>query len=277
MSTMRNKVLNLAARQVGYKESGDNITKYAKYFDDPKGAWQWFNTKKNGVPGAAGGWCSIFICWLFCQNEILGPKKALKFLGCPAPQNNCAAGVPYLWEYLTARGWKVDKKKGAPGDIIFFNSKKHVGIIEKVEGSKYYTIEGNKNNMVKRCSYAITSSSVYGICRPAWAEIEPKTEPTPEPITTPEPLKDPKPATAPTATKPQTATKYIIKTNTGAPLALRTAPKRGAVCLEWMKNGASLKVNSFVKGEKVGSSDKWAHCVYNGRTGYTFAAYLKKA
>lgn len=254
MSTTRNKVLNLAARQVGYKEIGDNVTKYARYFDTT--AWQWFNTKKQGAE-----WCAIFICWLFCM--VLGAKKALKFLGCPAPANNCAAGVPFLWSYLVKRGWKVDKKKGAPGDIIFFNSKKHVGIIEKVTGGKYYTIEGNKGNMVKRCSYSVTSSAVYGICRPAWAEVDPKPEPTPAP----EPAPAPKPA-------PQ---KYKVKTNTGAPLALRSAPKKGARCLEWIANGSTVTVSEFVKGEKVGSSDTWAHATHNKKTGYAFAAYLKKA
>lgn len=268
MSTIKAKVLNLAARQVGYKETGDNVTKYAHYFDHE--AWQWFNTKKNGAE-----WCAIFVCWLFCQNEILGPKKALKFLGCPAPKNNCAAGVPFLWDYLTARGWKVDKKKGAAGDIIFFNSKKHVGIIEKVVGGKYYTIEGNKSNMVKRCSYAVSSSSIYGICRPKWSEVEPKTET----VTTPEPLKDtaPAPVVTPTIPKPAPVIKYKVKTNSGAPLALRTSPKRGAACLVWIPNGATVKVNGTIKGEKVGSLNSWARCVYNGRSGYAFAAYLKKA
>ena len=85
----RNKVVNLAQRQVGYKESGKNQTKYARWFDNE--AWQWFNTKKQGAE-----WCAIFVCWLIAQNEILGAKKALEFLGCPAPKNNCAAGVPFL-------------------------------------------------------------------------------------------------------------------------------------------------------------------------------------
>lgn len=266
MSTVKNKIIALAAQEVGTKETGDNVTKYARYFDTT--AWQWFNTKKQGA-----AWCAIFICWLFCI--VLGAKKALKFLGCPAPKNNCAAGVPFLWDYLTARGWKVDKKKGAAGDIIFFNSKKHVGIIEKVEGGKYYTIEGNKSNMVKRCGYAVSSSSIYGICRPKWSEVEPKTET----VTTPEPMKDtaPAPVVTPTIPKPAPVIKYKVKTNSGAPLALRTSPKRGAACLVWIPNGATVKVNGTIKGEKVGSSDSWARCVYNGRSGYAFAAYLKKA
>lgn len=171
MSVMCNKVINLAQRQVGYKETGTNQTKYARWFDNE--AWQWFNTKKQGAE-----WCAILICWLFAQNEILGKEKARKFLGCPAPKNNLAAGAGYLWGYLCKRGWKIDKKGGLPGDIIFFGSScGHVGIIEKVDDKKYYTIEGNKSNQVKRCSYSRGSTAIYGICRPAWAEIDPKPEP----------------------------------------------------------------------------------------------------
>ena len=131
---MRDKVLNLASRQVGYKEEYINCTKYSRYFDNE--AWQWFNTKKNGNPSkkvAGTEWCAIFVCWIFCQNEIIGPKKARVFLGCPAPKYNCAAGA-------------------------------------------YHTIEGNKSNQVKRCTYTKTSTTIYGIMRPAWSEIEPKEE-----------------------------------------------------------------------------------------------------
>ena len=158
---MKNEILDLARSQIGYTEEPVNKTKYAKYFDTE--AWQWFNTKKQGT-----SWCSIFICFLFCQ--VMGPESARTFLGCPSPKNNCAAGVKYLNQYLTAKGYKVDKKTGQPGDIIFLNSNKHVGIIEEVKDGKYITIEGNKSNKVARGSYGVSSSTVYAICRPAYTD-----------------------------------------------------------------------------------------------------------
>lgn len=169
---MLQKFLELAASQLGYVEDSGNKTKYAKYFDTE--AWQWFNTKKQGAE-----WCAIFICWLFCQ--LIGPDRARSFLGCPSPKDNCAAGVKYFWQYLCKRGWKVDKTKGQPGDIIFLNSNKHVGLIQKVEDGKYITIEGNKSNKVAQGSYKVTSSTVYGICRPAWSEIDNVSAPAPAP------------------------------------------------------------------------------------------------
>ena len=169
---MLQKFLELSASQLGYIEDTGNKTKYAKYFDTD--AWQWFNTKKQGAE-----WCAIYICWLFCQ--LIGPDRARTFLGCPAPKDNCAAGVKYLWQYLCKRGWKIDKTKGQPGDIIFLNSNKHVGLIQKVEDGKYITIEGNKSNKVAQGSYKVSSSTVYGICRPAWSEIDTVSAPAPAP------------------------------------------------------------------------------------------------
>ena len=156
-------VIDLAKRQLGYKETGNNNTKYSNYFD--VAAWQWFNTKKQGAE-----WCAIFVCWLFCQNENLGPKQAYEFLGCPksGPKDNCAAGVPYFFDYLKNKGYKVDKSKGQPGDIIVLNNKKHVGIIEKIVDGYYITIEGNKGNYVSHGSYKISSSYITGIFHPKW-------------------------------------------------------------------------------------------------------------
>ena len=165
------QVLDLAKRQLGYKETGNNNTKYSRFFDVE--AWQWFNTKKQGAE-----WCAIFICWLFAQNETLGKDQARTFLGCPQPKDNCAAGVPYLFDYLKNKGYKVDKSKGQPGDIIVLNNKKHVGIIEKIEDGYYITIEGNKGNYVAHGSYKITSSYITGIFHPKWENAHFYQQPT---------------------------------------------------------------------------------------------------
>lgn len=258
---MRDKVLNLASRQVGYRESGNNHTKYSTYFDDPKGAWQWFGSKAQNC-----AWCSIFVCWLFCQNEIIGPKKARVFLGCPTPKENYAKAVPYLWKYLDARKWKVDKKSGQAGDIIFFNTSTakcgHVGIIEKVDDKKYYTIEGNKSNQVKRCSYTRTSTTIYGLMRPNWSEIEPKEE---------KPVEQ-------TPVKPaEPAIKYCrVKTITGKPLTLRKSASTKATPLANMPNNSTLIYKGEVKGTWVYGSNKWACVVYKGKTGYCTATRIKK-
>ena len=49
----------------------------------------------------------------------------------------------------------------------FFNWHKdgladHVGIVERVEGNKIYTVEGNSDDAVKRNNYNINDRSIYG-------------------------------------------------------------------------------------------------------------------
>ena len=179
MSCTVDHVLDLAKRQIGYTETGTNHTKYSAYFDDPKGAWQWFCTKAQGCE-----WCSIFICWLFCQNEIMGPKKARSFLGCPEPDMNFAKVVKYLWQYMDKKGYKVSGTT-KPGDIIFFKNSKgisHVGIIEKVDDKNIISIEGNKGNAVKRVTHGRTVSTIYGFMRPKY-EAETTTDSGTKPVT----------------------------------------------------------------------------------------------
>lgn len=164
MEKSLSEILKLAASQVGYKESGKNQTKYARYFDVE--AWQWFNTKKQG-----SDWCAIFICWLFTQ--VIGNKPALSFLGCPAPMNNCAAGCGYLYDYMKAKGYKSDITHVKPGDIVFFKSGSkcaHVGIAESVSNSKVITIEGNKDNAVKRVTHNISSNIYFGVMSPDYSK-----------------------------------------------------------------------------------------------------------
>ena len=166
MNAICAQVLDLAKRQIGYKETGKNETKYARFFDVE--AWQWFNTKKQGAE-----WCAIFICWLFAQDETLGQKQALSFLGCPAPKNNCAAGCGYLYDYMKAKGYKSDIQHVKPGDIVFFKSGSkcsHVGIAESVSNGKVITIEGNKDNQVKRVTHNISSNIYFGVMSPDWSK-----------------------------------------------------------------------------------------------------------
>lgn len=250
------KILNLAARQIGYKETGKNQTKYSRYFDVE--AWQWFNTKKQGSE-----WCAIFICWLFCQNEILGPKKALSFLGCPAPKNNCAAGCGYLYDYMKAKGYKSFIQNVKPGDIVFFKSGSkcsHVGIAEKVSGGKVITIEGNKDNMVKRVTHNISSNIYFGVMSPDYASLDKELKPS-EPVAV-----KPEPVTAP-VTAPKT---YQMKVTTKVdPLRLRSYASGSAPVICLMKKGSIVTYLGSSSGD-------WLKVKYKTMVGYAHKNYLTK-
>lgn len=185
--TTREKLVELFQSQAGYKEEkarGNNWTKYSRWFDVE--AWQWFNTKKQGAE-----WCSIFVCWCLCQNSVgIGKNEVLKLLGIPSVKNNCAAAVPYLWDYLTAKGYRVANDKAQPGDIIILNNKKHVGYVESYNGSKINTMEGNKGDYVARGSYAKNSSYISGVFHLPLEKYDKVEEPEPVVLpkpTTPEP------------------------------------------------------------------------------------------
>ena len=173
---MRLKIIAIAKEEIGkYKEGPNNDNPYGKDFDTK--FWQFFCGKKSNV-----AYCAIFICWLFVVYFDGDLNKAIKFLGCPSPKNNYAAGVKYLHQYLKKTGTTVPLKDGQAGDIIFFRDDAHVGIIEKIANGYYHTIEGNKggksSDCVSRGKYKIGSTNVTGIVRPAYP-IEPtKPEPT---------------------------------------------------------------------------------------------------
>lgn len=259
--SVKDEYIKLMQSQVGYKETGTNITKYSHWFDHE--GWQFFNTKKQGAE-----YCAIVLLWALCQNDVgIGKDKVRTWLGLPTPKNNCAAGVPYLWSYLVKKGYKVDKNQGQPGDFIFFNNNAHVGMIEKVSNGKYYTIEGNKGNMVKRCTYTIGSPTICGVCHPDWSKVETKSEkPVLEPTEKPEPEKPTDPITQ----------KYKVKTN-GGTLALRCAPHVKAANIIWMPNKSDITVSGFVKGDSVYGNDQWVRATYKGKTGYCSAKWITKA
>ncbi len=61
-----------------------------------------------------------------------------------------------------------------PGDIIVFSKndsyREHTGMVENADGTYVYTIEGNKSNRCKRCTYKLTDTYIYGYVRPKYAE-----------------------------------------------------------------------------------------------------------
>ena len=80
----------------------------------------------------------------------------------------CASqGVPWFQE----RGlWQDNSYEPHPGDIIFFDwddggqdgSSDHVGIVEKVENGRIYTIEGNSGDSCRQNSYPVGYYEIYG-------------------------------------------------------------------------------------------------------------------
>lgn len=121
-------VINVAISQLGYRESGNNNTKYGAAFGC------------NNNP-----WCVMFVWWCFREAGAsdLFPSTA-----------SCGTVLNKLrnQEYS-------DWHQAQPGDIILFTNAyrtsdhEHIGIIEYVSASGIHTIEGNTSDMVARRSY----------------------------------------------------------------------------------------------------------------------------
>lgn len=123
--------------------------------------WSWYGF------GSRVEWCACFVSW--CANECGYIEAGVipMFAAC------ASQGVPWFQE----RGlWQDNSYEPRPGDIIFFDwndggqdgQSDHVGIVEKVENGRVYTIEGNSGDSVRQNSYPIGYYEIYGYGTPAY-------------------------------------------------------------------------------------------------------------
>lgn len=143
---MINELIKKAQGEIGYKEGTNNNTKYGKAYG------------LNYNP-----WCMMFVWW--CANQVgIGSSIIPKTASCP---------IACKW--FKDRGQIIKNSEVKKGDIVFFtwdnsNNADHVGIVEKVEGNIFTTIEGNKNDAVGRRQVSKTNSVIYAIARPKYKE-----------------------------------------------------------------------------------------------------------
>lgn len=136
-----------------YHFGSSNIVDIARNEIGNKGGekyWRWygFNQRVN--------WCAIFLSW--CANESGTINNTIPRFSL------CTDGVKW---YKDRSKWKNKSYIPQTGDIIFFDWNgddhvQHVGIVEKVENDKVYTIEGNSNDEVRNKSYSLNNKSIYG-------------------------------------------------------------------------------------------------------------------
>ncbi|MGW4441072.1 CHAP domain-containing protein [Streptomyces sp. NPDC004596] len=142
------KVARIAKREVGYRESGTNHTKYGRWY---------------GTDGQE--WCDIFVSWVFHevgQLAAIGGKHAY------VPDH-------LKWFKNHGRFYRRGATGGGPreGCVIFFdlngrNGEDHVGIVTSYDDTYVYTVEGNRSDQVKRLKYPRTSHLIWGYGHPAW-------------------------------------------------------------------------------------------------------------
>lgn len=142
-SPVAGSVLDAARSQIGVREATGN--------NDGVPAERYSN-------GQQEPWCANFVSWCFRQ------------AGHPLPGNQEAIGsCDTMAAELRARGalFQSGERTPQPGDVIFFGQPgdyTHVGIVERVEGGKVYTVEGNSGDRVTERSYDLGDPKIqaYG-------------------------------------------------------------------------------------------------------------------
>lgn len=117
--------------------------------------WSWYGF------GSRVEWCACFVSW--CANECGYIEAGVipKFAG-------CINGVNWFKERAQ---WTDNSAEPTPGMIIFFDwddeegqdgQADHVGIVEKVENGRVYTIEGNTSDSCRERSYSLGYYEILG-------------------------------------------------------------------------------------------------------------------
>lgn len=118
---MKFNFINYTISQIGYKEKGDNYTKY--------GEWYGIN------PGA---WCDMFVS--YCANKSgISTKIIPKYANC---------GDTRKW--YEKKGLLTSNPHVGDLGLVMDGGAKHIFIVEYISGNYVHTIEGNLSNKVKR-------------------------------------------------------------------------------------------------------------------------------
>ena len=124
--------------------------------------WSWY-----GFPSRVE-WCACFVSWCADQCGYIDSGIIPRFSGCEQ-----GAG------WFKARNlWQDGSATPTSGTIIFFDwvdgdgtqdgSPDHVGIVEKVENGRVYTIEGNSGDACQQNSYPIGYFEIFGYGTPKY-------------------------------------------------------------------------------------------------------------
>jgi hypothetical protein len=181
---LRDKAVSYALSQVGYKEKSGNWNKYAQELDSVN----YFAPQKKQCVA----WCNIFVDDVIYNASGKDKAKTYKALYQPS-YDNLSAACKYAAQYFRKNNaWS---KTATVGAQIFFGkqgAETHTGLVVAVGVSTITTVEGNKGNMVKKCSYSKNDSKIagYGLIKydtapqpdpPSPQPEPPKPEPTPSP------------------------------------------------------------------------------------------------
>lgn len=169
-------LLDIARKELGYVEGGNNYSKYGEWAGDPNAAW-----------------CAEFVCWCVNQTDLHHDLTLLnqvypKYSGQNTGKEWFIARGRFLFRKAVCPDWGPQWLQGADrnlmkneylprsGDLLFFSynqagDTEHVALVEfcarHEDGQVYvHVLEGNNPDRVQRNHYAVDDSQIlgYGLC-----------------------------------------------------------------------------------------------------------------
>ena len=168
----REKVIETALAQLGYKEQPDGWTKFGQWYADNVAHSQAF---------ARADWCVMFVTWTMRQAGVSGDVWPTT-----SPQGSATS---YCSKWLEDKDYRTAADDmPQPGDIVFFSwsgkaDLDHVGLIVAVEGTNadnaiLVTCEGNYSNAVRQRRIAYRDYRVIKTFRLPYADTKDDPKPT---------------------------------------------------------------------------------------------------
>lgn len=113
--------------------------------------WSWYGYDSRV------SWCACFVSWCADQCGLIESGAVPRFSG-------CTDGIAW---FQSQGKWEAAGSTPTAGMLIFFDwegdgESDHVGIVEKCEGGRVYTVEGNSSDAVRQRNYTINDSCIMG-------------------------------------------------------------------------------------------------------------------
>ena len=172
--------LACALSQLGYyegKTSGDFSGLYNTWdnYDSAKVTEFVYNYGDADDSGYKMAWCASFCSWALYQSRTTNHSTHSQ--SC----RNHIGEQAYIWRECSCYQWADQLKRfnlysargsgytPKTGDLIFFKMdgggsswSNHIGLVRYCDGSKVYTVEGNRHNHVDLFSYSLTDTQICG-------------------------------------------------------------------------------------------------------------------
>ncbi|MBE6916007.1 MAG: CHAP domain-containing protein [Ruminococcaceae bacterium] len=171
--------LSLALSQLGYYEGTTSnpysglYNTYDTYTSDKTTEYV-YNYGDADSSGYRMAWCASFCSWAIFQAGVTNHSTHAQ--SC----RNHIGDINYIWRECSCYQWADQLKRfdmyyargtytPKAGDLIFFKMSgggtawtNHIGLVRYSDGSKVYTVEGNRHNHVGLYSYSLSDSQICG-------------------------------------------------------------------------------------------------------------------